>query len=118
MSEQIQYTLEWTIADGKLNEFKRLADIAADFVRVNEPEMLSYQWFINNEHTKCYLMESAPDCRAMNEHYKKIGGLLPAFLKVGAITRFEVYGNATEEDLKSVSPLGAICYEFYEGFAR
>jgi hypothetical protein len=118
MSDQIKYTVEWTISDGKLGEFRRLADITADFVRVNEPDMLGYQWFFNSDHSKCYLMESAPDCRTMLEHYQKIGVILPAFLKIAEITRFEVYGNVSEQDMQSVAPYGAICYGFYDGFVR
>ena len=53
MTNEIQYTLEWTIKSGGLESFKELANKAIKIVQDNEPEMKVNQWYFNDDKSKC-----------------------------------------------------------------
>ena len=118
MSEQIKYTVEWTINSGKLNEFKQIAQTAINSTKSNEPDMLGYQWYFNGDQSKCYLLERVSDSQALLAHFENVGQILPQLAEFAEITRFEIYGNLTEEAEKAIAPLGAKTFDYYDGFVR
>ncbi len=56
MTKQIQYTAELTIADGKIDKFKRIMNSIIRAVQENEQDMQAYQVYLNNEENKCYII--------------------------------------------------------------
>lgn len=118
MSDQIKYTVEWTIYDGKLNEFKEIAQAAISSTKSSEPDMLGYQWYFNDDQSKCYLLERVSDSQALLNHFENVGPILPQLSEFAEITRFEIYGNLTEEAEKAIAPLGAKTFDYYDGYIR
>lgn len=118
MTKGIQYTVEWSIKDGKLDTFKNLAHQAIEKVQKNEPGMKGYQWYFNDDGSKCYTAEWLKDSDSLMAHLKNVGDVLPQLLEQSDITRFEVFGNPSPEAEAAVNQLGARVFHHFEGFAR
>ena len=118
MHTPIQYTIEWSLKPGGADAFKKLGNGAIDAVRENEQGMKGYQWYFNEDGTKCYLSEWFADSNALLQHLSNIGPILPQFLDVSDITRFEVLGDLSPEARKAVSELNAEVHGFWGGFVR
>lgn len=118
MTNEIQYTVEWTLKPGKLDSFKQLANQAVKLVKENEPLMKGYQWYFNQDETICYTAEWQSSSESLLAHLQNVGELLPKLLEYSDITRFEVFGNPNEEALKAINGLGAKVFKYYGGFTR
>jgi len=64
--DTIHYTLQFDVADGKLEEFAALADEAIAHVQANEPGTVVYQWTSNG--ASAQLHERFADEAAMMAH--------------------------------------------------
>ena len=118
MTEEIQYTVEFTIKPGGLNAFKELANQRTNMVRENEPGMKGYQWYFNDNETKCYKAEWHSSSETLLAHLQNVGDALPELLGHCDITRFEVFGNPNAQALGAVRGLGAEVFGYFNGFTR
>jgi quinol monooxygenase YgiN len=75
MSE-IQVTARLRIHDGKLEEFKDVAEKCMESVRTKDTGTLQYDWFFNADHTECVVRETYRDSEAVLEHMANLGGEL------------------------------------------
>ncbi len=57
MTKQVQYTSEFTIIDGKIEEFKRIMHSIIESVEKNEHDMNAYQVYFNAEENKAFIVE-------------------------------------------------------------
>lgn len=118
MTKQVQYTGELTIANGKLDEFKRIMRSFVETVQKNEPDMNAYQVYLNEEESKAYVVEWFKNSEAVLAHLADVGPMLPELLAVAPITRLEVFGNLTKEAEDAVKSIGATIFKYHEGFIR
>lgn len=118
MTKEIQYTVEWTIKPGGLQAFKELAREAVKMVQENEPDMKGYQWYFNEDETKCYTAEWQSSSESLMTHLQNVGDVLPKLLEHSDITRFEVFGNPSAVALEAVGGLGANVFGYFDGFTR
>jgi quinol monooxygenase YgiN len=118
MKNGIQYTIEWTIKNGGLEAFKKLANKATDMVRDNEPGMKGYHWYFNDDETKCYTLEWHSSSKSMLIHLQNVSDILPGLLIHSNISRFEVFGNPNSQALEAVKGLGADIFGYFDGFTR
>lgn len=57
MKNYIRATAEHTIVEGRINDFRKLATETIDRVKATEPNTLSYEWFLSNDESKCYIVQ-------------------------------------------------------------
>ena len=65
MKHYIRAKAEHSIVKGRINEFKKLAAEIVDRVEATEPNTLSYEWFLSNDESKCYVVQIYKDSEAM-----------------------------------------------------
>lgn len=118
MHAPIQYTIEWTLKPGGMEAFKKLGQGAIDAVRENEQGMKGYQWYFNEDSSKCYLSEWFADSGALLQHLANVGPTLPEFFEHSEITAFQVLGDLSPEARKAVAELNAEVHGFWAGFVR
>lgn len=118
MTDQIQYLVEFTIVDGKAEEFKSMMHSLIEKVNKNEPGTDSYQLFYNAGETKSFMLERFQDSAAVMAHLAHVGPMLPDLLELAPITRFEIFGDASKEVSEAVASLGAKVYGYLDGFNR
>lgn len=117
---EVQWIVEFTIKADKLDTFKKIVEEITRIVRQNEPGAKSYQWYFNDDETKCIITEWYSDPEAALAHLNGEGArkLLPKLLEVSEITRLEIYGDPGKEAQKRLEELGAQTFHFFTGFTR
>ena len=54
---RIHFRAEFNIKEGKLEEYKRLINEMSFMVKTYEPETLNYQFYLNQDNSKCIVHE-------------------------------------------------------------
>jgi quinol monooxygenase YgiN len=116
---KVSYIIEFTIEDGKLDEFKKMATGLAAATEADEPESLTYQWYLAGDDRKCLLHEAFASSEAMLHHLGSVGPSLPDLLAIAPITRLEVMGAVSDAGREALAGLGPVHYpNRISGFER
>ena len=110
----LQITARYQIHNGKLAEFKKIAEECHSIVKTKDKDTLQYDWYFDESQTECVLRETYPDSNALLTHLKNIGKLGG---KIVALSDFsaEIYGQPSEELLQAISGLNIKVYTFFQG---
>ena len=116
---QIHFRAEFTIEEGKIEEFKKLVQDMSRVVEANEPDTINYQFYLNRAETKCIVHETYANSEAVFAHITSVASqtILPKVFSVSKISRFDVYGNPSEELQKALTSFNPQTYLF-AGFSR
>ena len=119
MNTTVQFTVDLTIADGKLAAFESIAK-AMSTATEKEPGARAYAWYLSADRTKCRLIEIYVDGDAVVAHLKGpvVGDLVPRLLQVSKLNAFEVYGDPGPEASAMLAGFGAQIYKHWLGFSR
>lgn len=117
---QIHFRAEFTIEEGKIEEFKKLVQDMSRVVEANEPDIINYQFYLNRAETKCIVNETYANSEAVLAHITCVAlqTILPKVFSVSRISRFDVYGNPSEELQKALTSFGPQTYNLFAGFSR
>ena len=117
---QIHFRAEFTIEEGKIEEFKKLVQDMSRVVEANEPDTINYQFYLNRAETKCIVNETYANSEAVLAHNTGIASqtILPKIFSVSRISRFDVYGNPSEELQKVLTSFAPQIYNLFAGFSR
>ena len=120
MTQDIHITLHVTVKEGKIEEFNRLVEEICKAVEVNEPGAKRYQFFLNDDENQYVLNESYVNIEAVLAHLKgaAVQIILPKIFNICKINRFEVFGDVTDELMKTLAQMGGVNYHFLNGFSR
>ncbi len=118
---QIHFRAEITIEEGKIEDFKKLIQDMSKAVEANEPETIEYQFYIDGTGTKCIVHETYRNSEAAIAHNNGVASqkILPRIFNISIITRFDVYGNPSDELQKVLTSVGVqTYYNLFAGFKR
>ena len=117
---QIHFRVEFTIEEDKIEEFKRLIQEMSRTVQENEPDIITYQFYLNKDNTKCIVHETYANSDAAFTHKNGIASktILPKIFAIAKIHRFDSYGNPSEELQKVLTSFGSQMYNLFTGFSR
>lgn len=117
-NDQIHYTLQFDVAEGKMAEFESYAKEAIDYTEANEPGTIVYRWQI--EGSKVQLHERFTDEAAMLAHMggKAATEAFPKLMEVSEVTRFDVHGDVSDEAAEGLLGFGATIFSSWKGFDR
>ena len=118
--DQIHFRAEFTIEEGKIEEYKKLVQDMSRVVEANEPDTINYQFYLNRDETKCIVSETYTTSEAVFAHISGIASqtILPKIFNISRISRFDVYGNPSEELQKALTSFGPQTYNLFAGFSR
>ena len=96
---QIQFRAEFTVQEGKIEEYKKLVQDMSKVVETNESDTIGYQFYLNSSKTRCIVYETYTNSEAVFAHMNGIASqtILLSIFNVSHKSRFEVYGNPSEE---------------------
>jgi len=116
----IHFRAEFTIEQGKIEEYKKQIQEMSRMVEANEPDTINYQFYLNKDETKCIVHETYANSEAALAHNNSVASqtILPKIFDVAKVTRFDVYGNPSEELQKLLARFGAQTYNLFVGFSR
>jgi quinol monooxygenase YgiN len=66
----------FTLHDGALEEFKRLAAQAVEIARTMDTGTLQYDIFFNDDESECIVVERYKDSEALMEHAAHVGDVM------------------------------------------
>jgi quinol monooxygenase YgiN len=119
---QIHFRAEFTIEEGKIEEYRKLVQEMSRMVEANEPYTINYQFYLNRDETKCIVHETYVNSEAVLAHNSSVASqtILPKIFSVAKISRFDVYGNLSEELQKVLASSGfnPQTYNLFAGFSR
>ncbi|MDQ6723449.1 MAG: antibiotic biosynthesis monooxygenase [Thermoproteota archaeon] len=117
---QIHFRAEFTIEEGKIEEYKKLVKEMSRLVEDNEPDIRNYQFFLNRSETKCIVHETYANSEDALAHNTSIASqtILPKIFSVARISQFDVYGNPSDELQKVLTSFGPQIYSLFAGFSR
>ncbi len=116
----IHFRAEFTIEEGKIEEYKKLVQEMSIMVEANEPDTINYQFYLNKDETKCIVLETYVNSEAAFAHNDGVASrtILPKIFSLAKISRFDVYGDPSEELQKLLTSFGAETYNLFAGFSR
>jgi quinol monooxygenase YgiN len=117
---QIDFRAEFTIEEGKIEEYKKLVQDMSRVVEANEPDTINYEFYLNREETRCIVHETYANSKAVLAHNAGVASqtILPKIFSVSRISTFDVYGNPSEELQKVLTSFGPQTYNLFTGFSR
>jgi quinol monooxygenase YgiN len=118
MMTQICLVVEFSIADGKVETFKKLLRKAIDVTRQKDLGALNYQFYFNKDATKCYSIEWYQDSDAVLRHLDSVAEVAGSLFEVCATTRFEIFGNPSTILLDAFKASSPNTYTPWDGFSR
>ena len=118
--DQIHYTIQFDVAEGKMPDFSSLAQEACDTCEASEPGTLVYRWQIDDSGTRVQLHERFSDEAAMLAHLggPVATGIFPKLMDISEVTRFDVHGDPSAEALATLTAFGGTTFGQWKGFDR
>jgi hypothetical protein len=125
LSEPIVYIDSSTIRDGKLQELEAGMKELAGFVEANEPQMISYGFFLDRERTRMTLIAIHPDAASMEFHLEVAGPLFRKFRAWIDMKSIDIYGRPSakvlaqlREKARMLGCSSVAVHELHSGFDR
>jgi len=104
MSQPFVYVGTWTIKPGKLEEARKWLAEHADFIETNEPRMIAFHVYFDDEGGKASVVQIHPDSTSMEFHMKVISEHLSgAFDYIDTILSEQYYGPMSKSLSETLS---------------
>jgi quinol monooxygenase YgiN len=120
MSENIHIRAEFIIEKDNVEQYKLLIREMSNFVEINEPSTLVYQFYLNGDGTKCMVHETYVDSKAVLSHNDSTASktILPRIFNIAKLNTIDVYGNPSNELKKLLASFNSQIFNLYTGFSR
>ena len=125
MSDPIVYIDNSEIREGKLEELKTAMNELAEFVEANEPRLIAYNVYFNQDGTRMTVFHVHPDSASLEFHMKVAGPLFPKMAEFIKLLTIDVYGKLSgdllEQMRQKAQMLGSgtvLVHQLHAGFAR
>lgn len=91
-----------------------------DYVEVNEPDTLEYQFYLNHEGTICMAHETYRNSEATLSHNNSNASktILPRIFNISKLNRFDVYCYPNEELRNILKALNSQTFTLFTGINR
>ncbi len=100
MSDAIVYVDTSDVREGALEELQAGMKELVEFVEANEPRIISYNVYFNEEGTRMTVMHVHPDAESVEYHLEVAGPFFRRFVELVTLTSTHIYGRPSETVLK------------------
>lgn len=114
-----------SIKEGKLDEFKEYDRKLTEFVETNEPRMIHFGTYINDEGTEATKVQIHPDASSMEFHMQVAGErFMQVYEFLEATRSIEVYGEMSDAVLEQMNQMAgadvpvSVKRDYSSGFYR
>jgi len=125
VSQPIFYVDTSAIRPGRLPEVKQAMNELAEFVDANEAQLVSYEFYLDDDETHMTVVALHPDASSMELHLDVAGRAFRKFEGLIDLLRIDVYGPPTDHSLEQLRQkarmLGSATVSLHNkhaGFAR
>ncbi|GAA0241588.1 hypothetical protein ACFFQF_29935 [Haladaptatus pallidirubidus] len=123
MTDFILYVDQSVVHDGKLDDLKSAMAELVEFVEFNEPDILSYNVYFNNDWDRMTVVHMHADPATLEYHMDIAGPKFPPIGEFIELEAIDVYGDPGEDLAQRLrekaSTLGTghvSIHDFHEGF--
>lgn len=117
MSKPLIAIIKWKVKEGKVEQLKRFYEKLIAFVEANEPQMIAFHGFLNEEGTEMTSIQVHPDTASMDFHmqvmrenwdlFGEYSQVLDATGSIEAGNQPEYYGTPPADALEMDIQFGA-----------
>lgn len=111
MSEPIFYIDRSTIREGALEEVKRRVPELVDFIRAEEPQLLAYDFYLDDQGRHMTVVSIHPDSDSLRLHMEVGRSAFQKFADLIDLYSIEVYGQPSDEVLSLLEDKAAMLGE-------
>ena len=113
------------VNEGKLEELKTAMNELVEFAKMNEPDMIAYEVYFNEDDTQMTVLQIHPDSASAEFHMKVSGSRFSRFVDFIKMSGIDIYGKPSQNLLERLRlkarMLGSetvVVHELLTGFAR
>lgn len=116
--QEVSWLLEVEVKPGELENLRTLANELVESTRA-EPGALGFEWFISDDGSVVHLYERYADSDAGLAHVRTFGEKFAGrFLEAATLTRFTVFGPASDELRRAQAGFSPTYLGSFGGFTR
>jgi len=116
-SELFRIILRRRIGEGQLEAFRRLAEELTARAEA-EPDTLAYEWYVSDDGTDSYQVETYPNSAALLLHLSSLKESPPKSPRVAGLTEALVFGSPNAEAREALSAMGPKYFPLLVGCTR
>ena len=106
------------IKKGDLETFRTNAEKLTSMVENTEPDTLCYDWYVNENGTDCYLVETYVNSDAFLLHLAHLTEVLRSLPATGPITEVLVLGSPSAQAREALAGMGPKFFPLLVGCTR
>jgi len=119
MGTEVFWVLELNIINGKEDQLDSLISDMSAATKLNEPNTLYYEWFVDEAKKTCTIYERYTDSDALLIHMGNFGeNFAERFMSIFEISTFTVFGTPSDDAIAALDTLGAKYMHFAGGFHK
>jgi hypothetical protein len=125
MSEAIVYVDTADVREGSLEDLKKAIEELVAFIESNEPRIIAYNVYFNDEGTEMTVVHVHPDSASLEYHLEVAGPIFRRLVGLVTLSSIQVYGKPGERVLQQLQEksrlLGGgavVVAPLHAGFAR
>ena len=125
MSKPLVYLDSSDVREGALDELKGAIKELAEFVEVNEPQLISYNVYVSDDGSQMTVMHVHPDSASLDHYMDVAGPRFGRFKDLVTLSSIHIYGEPSEKALRQLQDkarlLGSgdvIVQGLHAGFSR
>lgn len=96
MLDAIVYVDTAEVREGALEELKEGMKELVAFAQANEPRLLAYNVYFNDDGTRMTVVHVHPDSASLEYHMEVAGSFFRRFVELVTLSSINVYGEASE----------------------
>lgn len=96
MLDAIVYVDTAEVREGALEELKEGMRELVAFAQANEPRLLAYNVYFNDDGTRMTVVHVHPDSASLEHHMEVAGPFFRRFVELVTLSSINVYGEASE----------------------
>lgn len=113
------------VKEGKLEDLKAAMNDLVEFTKMNEPNMIAYDVYFNDDGTQMTVLQVHPDSASAEFHMKILGSRFSRFVEFVKMSGIDIYGKPSQDSLERLrlksQMLGSetvVVHELHTGFDR
>ena len=95
-------------------EFKEVAARSLELAK-GEPGVLQFDWFFNDDETRCVTRETYESSEALLAHVAKVGDIVGRLIELGGGFQLEVFGTPSAQLLEAGAVFQPTVYAYFQG---
>jgi hypothetical protein len=108
MAEELIFVGTYAIPEGVFDAFDVANEEMRDFVEANEPRLISWHTYVNEQHSEATTIMVHPDSASLEFHLQVASSKIQGGVQMVQTRRIELYGDVSERLLEQLRRISAI----------